>query len=162
MALQVINVGSAPNDGLGDPIRTSFIKCNDNFGELYSRAQTVPPVTLVGSPGDVAGMYAYDENFWYYCYANYDGSSTIWAEVAQVGNISVSGIQSGNSDAQFDDIDGNLVITINSVPDIAIFRNDGMYAGNIFIDIVTANTITGDIITPAQPYITSEIGRAHV
>lgn len=56
MALQVINVGSAPNDGLGDPIRTAYIKCNDNFGELYSRAQTVPPTTLVGSPGDTAAV----------------------------------------------------------------------------------------------------------
>jgi hypothetical protein len=155
MALQVINVGATPNDGLGDPIRTSFIKCNDNFGELYSRAQTVPPVTLVGSPGDTAGMYAYDENFWYYCYANYDGSSTIWAQVAQIGNITVSGIQNGTSDAQFDDIDGNLVITINSVPDVAIFRNDGMYAGNAFIDIVTANTIFGTLSTAAQTNITT-------
>ncbi len=36
MAKEVINVGSNPNDGTGDPIRTSFIKCNSNFTELYN------------------------------------------------------------------------------------------------------------------------------
>jgi len=36
MAQQTINVGAAPNDGTGDPARTSFTKCNDNFTELYA------------------------------------------------------------------------------------------------------------------------------
>jgi hypothetical protein len=36
MAQQLINIGSNPNDGLGDPLRTAFDKCNDNFTELYA------------------------------------------------------------------------------------------------------------------------------
>lgn len=36
MAQQTINIGSSPNDGAGDPLRTAFQKCNDNFTELYS------------------------------------------------------------------------------------------------------------------------------
>jgi hypothetical protein len=36
MAQELINVGAAPNDGQGDPIRTAFTKCNDNFTELFS------------------------------------------------------------------------------------------------------------------------------
>jgi hypothetical protein len=36
MARQVINVGGAPNDGTGDPIRTAFGKVNSNSAELYS------------------------------------------------------------------------------------------------------------------------------
>lgn len=35
MAKQTIGLGTAPNDGTGDPIRTAFDKCNDNFDELY-------------------------------------------------------------------------------------------------------------------------------
>ena len=35
MAQELINVGAAPNDGLGDPIRTAFIKTNNNFTELF-------------------------------------------------------------------------------------------------------------------------------
>jgi hypothetical protein len=36
MAQQTIDIGSAPNDGTGDPIRDAFDKCNDNFTELYN------------------------------------------------------------------------------------------------------------------------------
>jgi len=35
MAQQIINVGNEPDDGLGDPLRTAFIKSNQNFSELY-------------------------------------------------------------------------------------------------------------------------------
>jgi len=36
MAKQVIDIGSSPNDGQGDPLDVAFDKCNDNFTELYS------------------------------------------------------------------------------------------------------------------------------
>jgi len=35
MAKQVLNVGSAPDDGTGDTVRAGAIKTNDNFTELY-------------------------------------------------------------------------------------------------------------------------------
>lgn len=35
MAKQVINIGVTANDGSGDPLRTAFNICNDNFTELY-------------------------------------------------------------------------------------------------------------------------------
>ena len=38
MAQQIINVGTAPNDGLGDPLRTAFTKTNDNFSQLFATA----------------------------------------------------------------------------------------------------------------------------
>jgi predicted ribosome-associated RNA-binding protein Tma20 len=40
MAQQMINVGTTPNDGSGDPLRTAFEKCNNNFTELYSTSFT--------------------------------------------------------------------------------------------------------------------------
>ena len=36
MAQQTINVGSAPNDGTGTPLRTAFQYTNSNFTELYT------------------------------------------------------------------------------------------------------------------------------
>jgi len=36
MAQQTINIGAAPDDGTGDPLRTAFDKVNDNFTELYA------------------------------------------------------------------------------------------------------------------------------
>jgi hypothetical protein len=38
MTQQVIDIGSAPNDGTGDTIREAFDKVNDNFTELYAGA----------------------------------------------------------------------------------------------------------------------------
>ena len=35
MAKQTINIGTSPNDGTGDPIRTAMDKIKDNFDELY-------------------------------------------------------------------------------------------------------------------------------
>jgi hypothetical protein len=82
MTQQIINVGTSPNDGLGDPIRTAFEKCNNNFSELYSRRQPSPPPTAVGSIGDSAGMYSYSTGFFYICIADYDGSTEIWRRAA--------------------------------------------------------------------------------
>lgn len=39
MAIQNINVGASANDGNGDPLRSAFIKCNDNFGDLDTTKQ---------------------------------------------------------------------------------------------------------------------------
>ena len=36
MAKQIINIGSAANDGSGDPLRSAFDKINDNFNEVYT------------------------------------------------------------------------------------------------------------------------------
>ena len=36
MAKQDLNIGAAPNDGTGDPLRDAMDKVNDNFGELYT------------------------------------------------------------------------------------------------------------------------------
>ena len=85
MAREIINVGATPNDGAGDPIRTAFTKTNSNFAELYAREQTTVPATATGSEGDRAGMYAYSSGFFYWCYADYDGSSNIWARASGSG-----------------------------------------------------------------------------
>lgn len=46
MAYQPIDVGSAPNDGLGDPIRDALIKANANFVELYGHVAPLPSYTV--------------------------------------------------------------------------------------------------------------------
>jgi hypothetical protein len=140
MAQQEINVGSAPNDGTGDPLRTAYIKTNDNFDELYSRAQTNPPASLTGALGDVAGMYAYDENYFYYCYDNFTGNSQIWNQVAQIGNVSVTQIASGNSSVQFSNISGNVLFSVNGTANaMVVTSNSATVTGNL----TTTNRITG-------------------
>lgn len=41
MAQQHINTGSNPNDGTGDPLRTAFIKTEENFIELFNSSSFV-------------------------------------------------------------------------------------------------------------------------
>ena len=65
MSQQIINVGTAPNDGLGTPIRTAFQYTNNNFTQLFSLPNPNPPDTLVGKAGDVPGMYAYNSTYFY-------------------------------------------------------------------------------------------------
>ena len=81
MAQLTINVGAAPNDGTGTPIREAFTFCNSNFTELYDRVQTTPPTQPEGQGGDKAGMIAWDSTYFYVCVADYDGSAIIWQRI---------------------------------------------------------------------------------
>ena len=59
MAKQTINLGTSPNKGDGDPLRTAFDKVNDNFDELYvdikqiKSAQTGGGTLIVDTIGSV-------------------------------------------------------------------------------------------------------------
>ena len=48
MARQTINIGTSPNKGNGDPLRTAFTKINNNFDELYA-GNFVSPTSLESS-----------------------------------------------------------------------------------------------------------------
>lgn len=49
MAIQTINVGNLVNDGLGDDLRTAFLKVNANFTELSTTSTTT--ASNVGATG---------------------------------------------------------------------------------------------------------------
>ena len=147
MSREVINVGAAPNDGQGDPIRTSFIKCNSNFGELYARAQENPPATLVGTVGDVAGMYAYDSTYFYYCFQDYDGSSVIWAQITNDALAAVTQIINGTSDIDIPTANGNITVSVANVANVAVFTASGMNLTNLTASSAVINgdlTVTGN------------------
>lgn len=122
MAQQVI-ITVPENSGEGTPLATAFDYCNSNFSELYSRVQAPPPSTLVGSAGDQAGMYAYDPTYFYYCFADYDGSSTIWAQVQQAGNISATQIQYGNTIVDIASPGANVTIGVHGSYNRVVFSN---------------------------------------
>ena len=45
------------------------------------RVKNTAPGTSVGSVGDVAGMIAFDNDYFYYCFGSYDGEADIWKRV---------------------------------------------------------------------------------
>ena len=146
MTQQIIYVGAAPNDGDGDPIRTAFIKTNDNFSELYARVQVDAPSTLIGKAGDEIGYYAPTADYFYYCFANYNGSSVIWAQITSLGNISATKIQNGTSVVQIVDPNGNANVNINGTSNVAVFANTGVYVSRLIAtgNISTANYVLGN------------------
>ena len=140
---QLTIVTTPTNSGDGTPLATAFNYCNSNFSELYSRVQTDPPATLVGQVGDTAGMYAYDENFFYYCFADYDGSTVIWGEIAQAGNISVTSIQRGNSNVSIGDLGANVTVGVGGVANIAVFTPTGQ---QVLGAVSATGNVTGSFI----------------
>lgn len=50
MAFTVINVGTVANDGTGDPLRTAFIKVNDNFATATATLAPINNPTFTGDP----------------------------------------------------------------------------------------------------------------
>ena len=170
MTQLIINVGASANDGLGDPLRTSFTYCNSNFSELFSRVQTTPPTTLIGVPGDQAGMYAFDSTYFYYCFADFDGVDEIWnkaltiSEPGNYGNANVAtylngsagnivpantGVQSlGNSVNTFKNVFlSNSTIYLNSVPVTTLGNTLLVNGSNVVVasSIDNSVTVTGNI-----------------
>jgi hypothetical protein len=58
MPIQTINLGSYPNDGTGDDLRTAFQKVNNNFGILFGEAAISSAVNL----GAGTGVFAQKNN----------------------------------------------------------------------------------------------------
>lgn len=62
MAIELVNVGTAPNDGEGDPLRTAFQKINNNFVYLQQTSSTITSaVTLDNTPEQTIFEYPADE-----------------------------------------------------------------------------------------------------
>lgn len=54
MAQEIINIGTLPNDGEGDPLRVAFSKINNNFSNLfYTSTQTLESITVDTTPNQL-------------------------------------------------------------------------------------------------------------
>ena len=140
---QLTIVTTPVNSGDGTPLATAFNYCNSNFSELYARFQVDPPVSLIGTTGDVPGMYAVDSTYFYYCFDTYDGTSTIWGQVTQVGNISVSSISSGTSNVKISDVNGNATTNIGGTSNVVVVATTGQYVAGV---VSATGNVTGSYI----------------
>jgi len=49
MTQQIINIGTLPNDGTGDPLRVAYDKINDNFDQLFDVVSSQVQEIIAGS-----------------------------------------------------------------------------------------------------------------
>ena len=148
MTQQYIGVGAEPNDGQGTALRNSFIISNENFTELYLRAQTSPPATLKGAAGDQPGWYAYSSNAFYYCFAEYNGITDVWAEILQSGNVVTTQIVNGTSNVRISTANGPARVSIGGIANVVVFNSSG--ANITGYVTATGNIRGGNILTSGQ------------
>lgn len=136
MTQEIINIGAAPNDGEGDPLRTAFEKINNNFTQLYSTGFFT---SNAYSAGTTAGQVIFETPVETFTQAVFqinsnDVSSTDSENITLTASILTdgseikwtghSGIFNGNVLTEYDmDIfDSNVRILVNPLIDTDIFH----------------------------------------
>jgi hypothetical protein len=88
MAKQLVNIGSAPNDGTGDPLRQAMDKINDNVNEIYSAVgDGTDLTTLINAAGEIEALGEANKiSFWYENYADLPNAVLNQGALAYVEN----------------------------------------------------------------------------
>jgi hypothetical protein len=125
MTQQTINIGTNPNDGTGDTLRTAMIKINQNFSDFYGNFSiNVSSGTLTTNNMTVIGLSANSIN----ASANIVSSSNVYAK-----NIIAS----------------NSAYIINNIYTTTIVASNNIVANNIYANGLIA--ISGN--TTASPTV---------
>jgi len=161
MAQQIINVGEAPNDGAGDPLRTAFVKSNDNFSELYA---------IGGITGIANGTSRISIPL-----ANGSILMSV-SNVANVATLTSSGLQIvGNSSATGTTAAGNITVggtlvangtiqSLGAVTAVTVTASGNLVGGNLNIvnNIRTSDMLVTGNITNAQLNVTGNVAAANI
>ena len=122
MSRQTFNIGTGPNSGNGDPIRTAFTKVEENFGELYAHANST------SNPHNIT--------------VEQIGAQPLSANLTSFSTLSATGLASH--------LGGNIwairqigVQAATSIPDRA--------AGDSRWLTLTGGTLTGTLVLAADP-----------
>jgi len=144
MSQQYINIGSTPNDGLGDPIRTAFQKTNDNFSQLFPVANVI---TIIGNgisvTGNISGNYfigngalltgitsTYGNSNVANYLPTYSGNLTSLNNISAAGNISTTNAISAGGNVTANNFIGN-VITSQAISAVGNISGNNITANNL-------------------------------
>lgn len=114
MAKQVINVGTAANDGTGDPLRTAMQKTMGNFDELYAGQFSGAYADLTGIPNanTSVDLHLNTASATNNQILSWDGSDYDWVDPASGGGLSNTEIISLVTGSDLD-MSGNKVLFAN-------------------------------------------------
>lgn len=133
---EIINIGTLPNDGEGDPLRVAFAKINNNFSNLFSTfVNTSDSYTVGNTAGQIifetpANTFTMGEMFIYTADATTEESQTIqlFAQINQAGDdVKFTGYGStffGNALSTYDMavVGGNVQILANPLTTDTLFH----------------------------------------
>jgi len=153
MARQEINVGATANDGTGDGLRTAYIKCNDNFKELFDT--TITPVEIVNGTSNIA--VADSANVTISIAGSANVTSFGLLETTIGGNVTIAtDLDIGNSLTITQDftIGDQLIINGSVGSNILPDTNNARYLGNATLRFAQMNSVlidaTGNITSGAN------------
>ena len=133
---EIINIGTLPNDGEGDPLRVAFAKINNNFSNLFATfVNTSDSYTVGNTAGQIifetpANTFTMGEMFIYTADASTEESQTIqlFAQINQAGDdVKFTGYGStffGNALSTYDMavVGGNVQILANPLTTDTLFH----------------------------------------
>lgn len=132
MAKQVINVGTAANDGTGDPLRTAMQKTMDNFDELYAGQFSGAYADLTGIPNanTSVDLHLNTASATNNQILSWDGSDYDWVDPASgtgggLSNTEIISLVTG-SDL---DMSGNKVLFANMYDELGDLPSASTYHG---------------------------------
>lgn len=159
MAIETINIGSAPNDGTGDPLRTAFNKTNTNFLNITADGGDEITVTDPTTSTDQLLNTALAN-----IYASGGGATPDLQAVTDVGNSITDGIDtntvsaSGISVTDFTDSTNITKIGVEIVGSFGqillqsgyLEINNGVDLVNLYSDKITHNSVDYPLPTGAS------------
>lgn len=170
MTQEIINVGSAPDDGQGDPLRTAFTKTNNNFSQLFSSSangysdihngnSNVNIATANGnitmSASGTANVIVVSNTI-----VSITGDLAVSGNASLTGNIVGDRITNGTTSIEIPVANGNANITVGGTSNVVVFSTAGEYVsglisatGNVtanngmFTTIVNVASHTGTLVS---------------
>jgi hypothetical protein len=103
MAKQTINIGTAPNDGTGTPLRTAFDYCNLNFTELYTAVGPSGNNIVVPGTATITGALTAGTN-------SIIGTGSTQNAAANRGNLTIGGTSSAILNLSINGADTGYII----------------------------------------------------
>ena len=133
---EIINIGTLPNDGEGDPLRVAFGKINNNFSNLFATfVNTATSYSEGNTPGQLifetpANTFTMGQMLIYSADPAANSSQTInlFAQINQTDDdVKFSGSGStffGNAVTSYDMVvaDGNVQVLVNPLVDVPLFH----------------------------------------
>lgn len=153
MAIQTINIGTNPNDGTGDDLRTAFDKVNDNFAELLAVGGETNTASSLGI-GEAIFAQKTNQDLQFKSLRNNDGTiaissdaNTIYLDTTNLTDNDFGSVQVDNGD------------TITATSSSAVF---GIKGGNTNISVTKNNNdvvITGvfDVVNDTSPQLAGNL-----